>query len=207
MRGWFHGRALGAVALCLILASTIFLTGCGHGGSIVPGVRWERSGSRATEQDLALYSQAVEALKAGKYEQAERLFNDVFVASTDVDLAGRARYGQAVAKLGAAGDRQGRQQGLAMWDGWSKGWPTPETCPDPRFFEPLLPRLAPDRSKSASLKGQAPDALGSQNVQTEDLARQLDEALRENADMRDKIRALEELHQEMQIRQKKLISP
>lgn len=203
MRGWFHGRALGALALCLILASLVTVTGCGLGGSIFPGLRWDKGGSKATEQDLARYAQAVEALRAGKYERAASLFNDTFVATQDMELAGRARYGQAVAKLGMARSREDFRQGMDVWAGWSAGWPTPGSCPDPRLFEPLLPRLG--QVTRLSPNGKERD-MNSLELQAEELARQLEQARRENEDMRAKIRALEELHQEMQQRQKKLIT-
>lgn len=204
MRGWFHGRALGALALCLILASLVTVTGCGFGGSVFPGLRWEKGGGKATEKELATYAQAVEALNAGKYERAASLFNDTFVATQDMELAGRARYGQAVAKLGAARSREDLRQAMDMWAGWSSGWPTSESCPDPRLFDPLLPRMGPAGVKPF-LNGKARD-MNSLELQAEELARQLDQAQRENEDMRAKIRALEELHQEMQQRQKKLIT-
>ncbi len=204
MRDRFHGRALGALALCLILASLVTITGCGRGGSIFPGLRWEKGGSKATEQELANYAQAVEALKAGKYERAAGLFKDTFVVTQDMELAGRARYGQAVAKLGAARSREDYRQAMDIWAGWSTGWPTPESSPDPRLFEPLLPRLSqPTVRLSPGAKERDMNTL---ELQAEELARQLEQARRENEDMRAKIRALEELHQEMQQRQKKLIT-
>lgn len=198
MRGSFHGRALGALALCLILASTLTTSGCGHGKSILPGLRWENGGSKATEAELDRYAQAAEALEAGRYGQAADLFNDIFVATEDMELAGRARYGHAVALLGAARGDGELRKAWSAWDGWSRGWPNPEVCPDPRLMEPLVRGL----SRSNARGGDA-EAL---ELRAEELARQLEEARRENEDMRAKIRALEELHQDMQRRQKKLIS-
>lgn len=204
MRGSFHGRALGALALCLVLASATFMAGCGHGGSILPGIRWERGGSKATEQEIETYARAVGALKAGRYEQASRLFNDVFVTTEDMELAGRSRYGQAIARLGAARSTSDYRQAMDVWDSWSQGWPTPEACPDPNLVAPLLPRLTPGQANDKSPSSfKDIEAL---ELQAGELSRQLDEARRENEGMRAKIKALEELHQDMQRRQKKLIS-
>lgn len=149
-----------------------------------------------------MYARAVEALKAGRYEQASRLFNDVFVATEDMELAGRARYGQAVARFGAAEGGGDYRQARDIWDGWSQGWPTPDSCPDPRLMEPLLPRPANGKAPAGPRDKDSEAA----ELPAAELARQLEEARRENEDMRAKIRALEELHQDMQRRQKKLIS-
>lgn len=147
-----------------------------------------------------MYARAVEALKAGRFELASRLFNDVFVATGDMELAGRSRYGQAVARLAAARSGGDSRQARDMWDGWSQGWPTPDSCPDPRLMEPLLPRPASGKASAGARGAEA------EELPAAELARQLEEARRENEDMRAKIRALEELHQDMQRRQKKLIS-
>jgi hypothetical protein len=167
----------------------------------------------STKDPRAAYVLAVDSYLAGQYEKATSIFQRLSGGTSDPEVARKAYYGLACAKLVMAKSPEDLHEALTVWNTWVQM--TPEGMPgeDPRLLTPLLPRLAPTASPS-SPPMLSDDEIKRELAKTKRLAGcqeetgRLKELLRkktaEAEALRSQLNALERLHQEISIKKKGL---
>ena len=171
----------------------------------------------------AAYTLAVDSYLAGGYEKAADLFQQLAATRTDPLLAHKAFFGLACAKLALARNEEELNRALALWNDWAQMPSQGQPYEDPRMLGPLLVRLSaalPEAAKAAAAKParkpnhisgplpeQGMDRFRGQVNALEENAR-LKEQLRKRAveieALRDQLKALERLHQELTLKKKDL---
>ena len=214
---WFVRMVLMA---CLLAA--IALLGCAKGKSVLPpfGQGQQRSVSEgqgpSAPADLRQRYQAAEkALLNSEFDVAAQGFNQV-LSSPDASagLQRMALFGRTAARLAGAADTKQYGQALEEWRVWVKQSPADakENTENPALLTPLLEqrrealarlkRQAPGKAGQAGALRAAQEKIGALSSQTELQAQELTILKAKNRELLEKIRALEALQQEIDIKRK-----
>lgn len=207
--------ALAAVAAWLCL-------GCAANSTRTPESKGPPSLSSLADLQAA-YTLAVDSYLAGNFEKSATLFQQLAATTGDPLLARKSFFGLACAKLALARNEEEFARAMALWNDWAQMPSQGQPYEDPRMLGALLPRLAaglPETAKALAAKpgkkpnqisGQLPeqgmDRFRSQVNALEENAR-LKEQLRKRAleieALRDQLKALEKLHQDLTLKKKDL---
>lgn len=160
-----------------------------------------------------LYRQAEQMLHRGEYDGAAQTFSQVLSSpGADADLQRGALYGRTIARLIGADTPGQFDHAMQEWQVWLGQLPEeqrPET-EDPALMTELLQRL---RNALADNRTEQDEALQAARQQNEELSAQADLQAQElnllrarNQELLNKIRALEDLQQEIDIKRKGILS-
>ena len=170
--------------------------------------------TRRMEHDQELYRLGVAEYEAGRYEQAQLVFQQLINTATG-DLRRRAMYAMALARFGGAKSEADFQRAQEAWEEWRQTRAADLCIEDPAMAAPLLPRYKappprPAPPKPVKGKGEvkaAADARAEGKAEAEAERREDVNRLEdENRVLRDKIQALERLRQEIETKQKGIIA-
>lgn len=160
-------------------------------------------------EEEGLYRQARERFDAGELGRAEELYRWLSLTASDPALRRASLYSLALTRLAQAKDENAFRQALDTWKEWSAGRPPSESVrEDPAMIGQLLPHLRqaltpPEPPKQDLKKRKSGGSAG----QDGEARRELDRVQDENRQLRDKIQALEELQDELKVKQKGIVAP
>ncbi len=166
------------------------------------------------------FEYALSVYQRGDYAQAERLFNAISSAEPATDQCPRAQFGAICCRLMLAESPEDRSSAMVSWKALKDATPVNGWRVEQILFEPLILRLsvvknqptqpAPQASESALAQKKMEKeltALKKKAGQLPQLKRQLDEALTENNNLKQKIKALEAIDQSIQKKKTEISAP
>ncbi len=175
----------------------LILGGCK--ASLVPSNQGEAGVSaRSGVSDTVRLQDAMTALRAQEYATAHDLFEHLSHEAEDRAVRRQALYGLACVRLVQAQSPEEARRALNVWSIWEEQSLAQFTMEDPRLLSPLLQRLPvllekPLRSPVRRDKQATPTP----SPQT-DWSKLVEEKDREIQELRDRLRALEAIHREME---------
>ena len=193
------------VTLAVTLALALGLAGCSF---FAP-----RPEGQPPQDAHADYLLAVDSYLAGQYEKAASIFQRLSGDVAKPELARKAYFGLACARLATAKTPDELRAGLSIWNTWVQMTPESLSAEDPRLLTPLLPRLAAANSQSSPALLSASE-IGRELSRTQRLAGCQEESgktkdllRRKTAEaeaLRSQLNALERLYQDINHKKKGL---
>ncbi len=127
--------------LVLTAALLLLASGC----ALAPGGNGSRNRAAGVTADQQALNRGLEAFQTGDYRRAGELFERLR-SSGDPQVARKALYGLACARLVLAETPAQYAAALVLWQEWNRRAPLKYRDEDPRMLAPLLGRLLSPRA-------------------------------------------------------------
>lgn len=193
-------RLKGSAILCLlwaVIGPVLILGGCR--ASLVPHERSDTQGSGGDGSSHALrLRDAVTAFREQDYATAHDLFEHVSHEAEDRALRRQALYGLACVRLVQARSTEEMRRALNTWSIWEEQSPFQFAVEDPRLLSPLLERLPALLEKPARVSGRQTKTPPPPASSQTEWSKVVEEKDREIQELRDRLRALEAIHRELE---------
>jgi len=148
----------------------------------------------ATACDGTRLKDAVTAFRAQDYATAHDLFERLSHEAQDRALRRQALFGLACVRLVQAQSPEEMKRALNTWSIWEEQSPPMVSCEDPRLLTPVLQRLVALMEKPVRVIGRTakPPAAPAEWAKT------VEEKDREIQELKERLRALEAIHRELE---------
>jgi len=154
----------------------------------------ENALSEATASDGTRFQDALTAFRAQDYATAHDLFERLSHEAQDRALRRQALFGLACVRLVQAQSAEEMKRALNTWSIWEEQSPSMIASEDPRLLTPVLQRLAALMEKPVRVIGRTakPPAAPTEWAKT------VEEKDREIQELKERLRALEAIHRELE---------
>jgi hypothetical protein len=123
----------------------------------------------AVPSDAQMLDRALTAFHSGGIEQAEKLFSELLMGTTDEEMARQALYGLACSRLVLADSAKDQMEAYGLWRAWYELPTGPPPGEDPRLLGPVFERLIPMPRAGSHLPEDGTAALSAGSPGFEDL--------------------------------------
>ncbi|MEE4112628.1 MAG: hypothetical protein V2I40_07420 [Desulfobacteraceae bacterium] len=227
-RVWSHPYRL---TIILIIAFGL-LAGC---ASVLRDFD-DRMNRKRFPSDYASFENALSVYKDGDYRQAMDLFRTLSTARTDKNLARKAWLGEICCRLMLADTQADYTVAIGLWHDFGKSAPKYDDAWELALLDPVIVRMTPKSTtrvikiypppEKNSTETKAPvdkpqdqpqqvaqpsqtdqSALKKKAAHAAELQRQLDAVTAENRSLKEKIKALEAIDQNIQKKKTEMVAP
>lgn len=197
----------------------------------------DRMNRKRFMSDYAAFENALSVYKGGDYKQAMNQFREISTARTHEKLARKAWFGEICCRLMLANTPSDHAAAISLWHDFGKSAPdNNDDTWDMALLDPLIVRVTPKSTirviesrppaahtytETKAPAGQAQDdqQQDGQPIQTDradlkknaahaaQLQRQLDAVTAENRSLKEKIKALEAIDQNIQKKKTEMVAP
>ena len=196
----------------------------------------DRMNRKRFASDHASYENALSVYREGDYQQAMDLFRTLSTARTDKKLARKAWLGEICCRLMLADTQADYTVAIGSWHDFAKSAPKNDDAWELPLFDPVIVRMTPksttrviriyppaagrsaetaapaDRPQDDQRQSDQPSQADQADVkkkaeQVDRLQRQLDAVAAENRSLKEKIKALEAIDQNIQKKKTEMVAP
>jgi len=171
------------------------------------------------------FEYALSVYQRGDYDRAEKLFNTLAEADTADDQRRSAQLGEICSRLMLAGSQEAVSKAIGLWEELKHSIPEDTWRAERVLLDPLIRRFTVPAKKPAPVVPAAPSAdnkkieTADKKMETEltsmkkkaaratELQRQLDAVTAENQALKEKIKALEAIDQNIQKKKTEISAP
>ena len=196
----------------------------------------DRMNRKRFPSDYASFENALSAYRDGDYQQAMDQFRTISTARTDKKLARKAWLGEICCRLMLADTQADYTVAIGLWHDFGKSAPQNDDVWELTLLDPVIVRMTPksttrvikiyppaakNPAETAAPADRPPDdqrqsdqpsqadqaALKKKAAQAAELQRQLDAVAAENRSLKEKIKALEAIDQNIQKKKTEMVTP
>ncbi len=196
----------------------------------------DRMNRKRFTPDYASFENALSVYKNGDYQQAMDLFRTLSTASADKKLARKAWLGEICCRLMLANTQADYTVAIGLWHDFGKSAPGNDDAWELTLLDPVIVRMTPKRttrvikiyppaeknSAETAAPAERPQdqqqqsdqpskteqaALKKKAAHAAELQRQLDAVTAENRSLKEKIKALEAIDQNIQKKKTEMVAP
>jgi hypothetical protein len=195
----------------------------------------DRVNRKRFKSDYASFENALSVYKDGDYKQAMNLFRTLSTARTHAKLARKAQLGDICCRLMLANTKSEHAAAISLWRDFGKSVPDGDDAWEMTMLDPLVVHLTPKSTirvieirppeAPTPVESEAPAdrpqddppngpptrtdraALKKNAAQAAQLQRQLDAVTAENRSLKEKIKALEAIDQNIQKKKTEMVAP
>lgn len=213
--------------IVILIVLIAFVTGC---ASVFQNID-DKMDRKRFKLDYELYENARSIYQSGNYLKAKGMFTALSSAGGSQKLTQRAKLGEIACRLMLADTQADYSQALGMWHDFVDAVKDRDTVWDPVLLRPLIGHRPPEdttlyidapppaspkpvpsadsankKRASRQMRGEI-SQLKKKVERTSELQRQLDKAEAENRTLKDKIKALEAIDQNIRKKKTEIAAP